>query len=642
MIRHFTLFIFLFLLNTALYGQEILTGLQINPAIKKSISEGGKPALKNDIQLTLPFFDDFSFIGPFPAPSRWADSNVFINSDYPVFPVTVGVATFDAIDKNGELYPDAGDNRFKADYLTSQAIRMDSVFFPEPKALTAADSIYLSFYFQPEGLGFHPAEGDSLVLEFFHDHPVDTLKRWNKVWSTPGMTLNEFFAMHETYFKRVMIPIKDTAYLKPGFKFRLYNIASIRFPNAPSQQSNRDHWHVDYLYLNHQRNINDIYYHDIAFANKPGSFLKSYQSMPYRQYKQNFVNEMRDSLRVRLSNLNNISTIGSYRYTVSTTNGNHLQTYETAAFVFQPFSQQGYVSHNAIARPPVNFVFPVTNELQASFDITHILRSHDAYAPGYNDTIRYRQVFADYYAYDDGSAEAGYGLTNPGMMAIKFKLNTPDTLSSLNIHFNRTLNNANQKFFHLQVWNDIGTKPGDLIYEQLFLHVEYGDGLNWFYTYSLDEPVFIDNTRFPGLTFYVGLEQTTPDLLNIGFDRNNNTQQNIFYFHGGDWFNTMFEGSLMLRPVFGTTGISGIIPSVSGSIPLYVFPNPVSNGILNLRIEENWIENSHYQILNLTGMAVLEGRAGKQIDVSHLPSGIYLLRLSNGGKTGITRFVVNR
>lgn len=623
-------------------AQEVLTGLQVNPAIRQSVLENGRPSLKNNVQLTLPFFDDFSGHDIFPVQARWADQDVFINNDYPVFPVTAGVATFDAIDADGLLYPNAGENRFVADYLTSHPIRLDSVFEPQPRALNPSDSIYLSFYYQPEGLGFAPAEGDSLVLEFWLDHPVDTLKKWVKVWSAPGMPLNEFYAMHGEYFKRVMIPVTDTAYMKPGFRFRFYNIASIRFPTAPSQQSNRDHWHIDYVYMNLNRNVNDHFFADIAFANKPGSYLKNYHSMPYRQYKQNFVNEMRDSLQVRVTNLNNISTSGSYRYTVNRADGSHLQTYETAQYVFQPFFQSGYVSQSAIARPPVNFVFPVTNDQQASFNITHVLRSHSQYTPNQNDTTRFRQVFADYYAYDDGTAEAGYGLTNAGMMAVKFRLNSPDTLTSARIFFNRTLNNSNQKYFHLQVWNDFGGKPGELISEVLYQRVEYVEGLNWFHTYFFDEPVFIDNTRFPGLTFYIGIEQTTPDIINIGFDRNNSTNQNIFYFYGDSWFNTMYNGSLMFRPVLGTTGIIGNRPITDAHEYFSVFPNPVLHGLLNIGASDGWLKDATYQILNLNGMVVQQGIGSSQINVSGLPPGMYLMRLTSEIHTGTARFVVSR
>jgi len=643
MIRRFLSITAMVLIMQVLQAQEVLTGLQVNPLVRQWVLENGSPAYKSNVQLTLPFFDDFAGQDIFPSQSHWADQDVFINNDYPVFPVTEGVATFDAINADGLIYPNASDNRFIADYLTSHTIRLDSVFAPQPRALSPADSVYLSFYYQPEGLGFFPAQEDSLVLEFWLNHPVDTLKRWVKVWSAPGMSLNEFHALHGQYFKRVMIPVIDEGFFNAGFKFRFYNIASIRIPTAPSQQSNRDHWHLDYVFLNLDRHKDDYFYSDISFANKPGSFLKTYHSMPYRQYKQNFVNEMRDSLHVRVTNLNNINTSGSYRYSVSRADGSHLQTYETAPYIFQPFFQAGYVSQRTIARPPVTFVFPVTNEQQASFNITHILQSHSQYAPDQNDTIRFRQVFADYYAYDDGMAEAGYGLTYAGTMAVRFRLNAPDTLSSVRIFFNRTLNNSNQRHFHLQVWNDFGGKPGNLIHETLFQRVEYNDGLNWFHTYFFEEPVLIDNQRFPGLIFYIGIEQTTPDVLNIGFDRNNITRQEIFYFYGNTWLNTMYNGSVMLRPVIGTTGIIGSRPVANEAASLNVYPNPVSKGVLFIDLSNNeWLANGIYTVMNLNGKIVQQGNAINQIDVSALPPGMYMLRISCGNYTGIARFVINR
>lgn len=638
-----TIFIGCLLISTLLSAQEILTGTQTNSAIIEAINKGQKPMLKSNHVLSLPFFDDFSDDGVFPNPNNWINNDVYINNDYPVFPVTMGVATFDALDENGLLHPDAGQNIFVADYLTSYPIRLDSVFTPSPSALSASDSIYLSFYYQPEGFGFAPSEGDSLVLEFYLDHPVDSLKGWQKVWSAPGMTLNAFFALHGVYFKRVMIAIKDEAFLRPGFRLRFYNIASIRYPTAPSHQSNRDQWNIDFVYFNRSRTINDIYYNDAAFASKPGSFLRSYQSMPYKQYRQNFVSEMTDSLRVRVSNLSNTATAGSYSYTVSRPNGNILRTYNSGSVLFQPYVQSGFVSQAPVARPPVEFVFPIDQEdITTSFIITHTLQSND-FVSGSNDTITYHQVFSDYYAYDDGTAEAGYGLTNAGgRLAYRFKLNAPDTLTAFNAFFNRTLNNANQKYFNFQVYNDFGGKPGNLIYEAFNFRVEYGiNGVNVFRNYLLSDHVLINNVQFPGLVFYIGIEQTTADLLNLGFDRNINSKQYIWYYQNDDWNNTMFDGSLMLRPVLGTVNVAGI-PETGDQPLLRVFPNPVTTGVLNLDGSESWFAQSHFQILNLTGTTLLEGRANRQMDAGSLPNGMYLLRITNGEKTAVTRFIIHR
>ena len=50
-------------------------------------------------------------------------------------------------------------------------------------------------------------------------------------------------------------------------------------------------------------------------------------------------------------------------------------------------------------------------------------------------------------------------------------------------------------------------------------------------------------------TFYVGWEQITNDLLNIGLDKNSISNQYMFYNVGGGWVNSQFPGSWMIRPV---------------------------------------------------------------------------------------------
>jgi hypothetical protein len=60
---------------------------------------------------------------------------------------------------------------------------------------------------------------------------------------------------------------------------------------------------------------------------------------------------------------------------------------------------------------------------------------------GYNSCVK----FNNYFAYDDGSAEGGYGLdygslpAGPGYAAIKFSSFKPDTLRGISIFFNRSI-----------------------------------------------------------------------------------------------------------------------------------------------------------------------------------------------------------
>ena len=73
--------------------------------------------------LSLPFIDDFAQEGIYPSTSLWLDSMAFINSTFCDNPPTVGVATFDGIDKFGNRYSTSSFAQY-CDTLTSKPIRL--------------------------------------------------------------------------------------------------------------------------------------------------------------------------------------------------------------------------------------------------------------------------------------------------------------------------------------------------------------------------------------------------------------------------------------------------------------------------------------------------------------------------------------
>ena len=66
------------------------------------------------------------------------------------------------------------------------------------------------------------------------------------------------------------------------------------------------------------------------------------------------------------------------------------------------------------------------------FENKYYLQAPSGDASKENDTIVGQQIFDNYLAYDDGTAEMSYFLnlfpTLPGKIAIEHKLNQPDTL----------------------------------------------------------------------------------------------------------------------------------------------------------------------------------------------------------------------
>jgi len=220
------------------FAQEWVVPLSNNPALSGNQLKTSrlKAGLVADT-LSLPFFDDFSgSLSPYPNPKNWLDNFVFINDQYPVNPLSIGVATFDALDQNGIIYKEASNFPFIADKLTSRPININPT----------DTGVYLSFYYQPQGNGFYPKTSDSIMVDFYA--PVS--KKWWNVWKTPGTKLQPF--------KIAMIPVMGDSFLVKGFQFRFRNKASIPDNSAvPGKMGNVDHWNVDYVKLDADRNAKD-------------------------------------------------------------------------------------------------------------------------------------------------------------------------------------------------------------------------------------------------------------------------------------------------------------------------------------------------------------------------------------------------
>jgi hypothetical protein len=134
--------------------------------------------------------------------------------------------------------------------------------------------------------------------------------------------------------------------------------------------------------------------------------------------------------------------------------------------------------------------------------------------------------------------------------------------------------------------------------------------------------------------FYVGWIKTTERILNVGFDRNMVNNDKIYYNLGQGWLNSGFSGSLMIRPIMGkalpTDPPVGIEHTPETSIKIY--PNPASNYFkLDLKDIASPAEWS-VTLYDLQGKTVYFNRADQQKHpVSHLPAGIYILRLNHHG-----------
>ena len=575
-----------------------------------------------DMTLSLPFFDDFSNTRQ--SLLYWHPGGTFFNQGYAPLPPTIGMATLDAFKSDGTLYPTATGQLFTGDTLTSMPLRLDTVFQPYTRPLSPSDSVYFSFFYLPGGgygnmwerSGDPPESQDSLILEFFN--PI--LNDWARVWVTPGTHPDSLHARTGSYWQFVEIPLLDERFFQPGFQFRFCNLCSLDNINKNGILSNADQWNIDYVYLNHGRHHRDTAARDVAFVNPAPSMLKHYQAMPARQFTPA---DLTDTLPVTITNrfTQELATVYGYRIYDRLHQLMHSYDggYENTPVYWRAHSYQTSPAH---ARPPLNYTLPVSHDSPDAFYISHYLRegvSGDPYPQ--NDTISFTQTFDNYYAYDDGTPENGYGITstNPAVrLACRFTLNTEDTLTALYLYFNHTLADQNSSIrFYITVWDDADGHPGNIIYQDCDRRRPLFKGFNQYVRYVLDQPLICNGT------IYIGLEQTTADYINLGFDRNNNASQHIFYLTGSEWQTSILRGALMLRPAFGHRATLSIDTPHADSFTV---------ALQGDRLVIHSDTPAPASVYNLKGQKVYENRtqgAATHCTTQPLPAGLYLVRVGN-------------
>jgi len=503
-----------------------------------------------------------------------------------------------------------------ADHLTSNPINLN--YLP-------ADNIFLSFYYEPGGLSDLPEARDSLTLQFFA--PAEN--KWYSVWrALGGLT---------TRFKPVIIKIDKTRFLKSGFQFRFINYASITSSsNDPSMTGNCDIWNIDYVMLDKNRNAGDTINADVAFRLPLRSLLKNYEAMPWNQFNQVYLQEMGSAIPVSYRNNDTITRNVTRFFEIWDVYKNQQSHFFSGgATNVQP---QTNISYNA------NLVYTYNSPGvdSALFRVTSTLKT-DEFDPKENDTLVYYQKFANYFAFDDGSAEAGYGINGLGsrnaMVAYRFRSYMQDTLRAIQICFNDSYMNANKRAFDLMVWSDNNGTPGDVLYTVEEVMVENNDGVNSFYTYRLPDGVPLNSI------FYIGWKQRSETFLNAGFDFNTPPEGTQFYWLNGSWIQSQKEGSVMIRPVVGkrirTTSIDDSY--YQGKNHITIWPNPASDIINISRTESPLNALSYITICDMNGREVMNVPYSEQLDISALPRGMYIVVSTiNGRNAGYNRLIKTR
>lgn len=653
-VTHYITIILLFL-SFSLNAQETLRGLQVNPAVQKlhkAVKNKTEQKTKQEkAALELPFFDDFAKSVGYPDESLWTNKYTFTNKSYAYLPISVGVATFDAIDGTGAIYPDAGTFAFPADTLTSTYINLD---YP------GDNTIFLSFFYQPGGLGDTPEIKDSLLLEFFSADSAKWYKKWHVVYNANDSVLTEkYFLKDDTTnttikadsldnlnhrFQQVFIPVNEDQYLTDTFQFRFRNYASLSVGSSTeSQASNVDQWNLDYVLLDQNRSANDTIYNDFAFVEPVSSLLNNYEAIPWPHYQRASAYEINDSVTTVYRNLYGNPTEKEKWLKVTDLLG-PTGVYDGKIGAVDPilYMQIDTLSTN------IDYNFPISlDEDSALFEVQTYFKNSSESDLRYqwNDTTTRYQKFYNYYAYDDGTSESGYGIIGEGtenaMVAMRFRTYEEDTLRGVQFYFNQVLNNANQYSFKFHVWKESENLPGNIVYTQEGLKPENADELNKFITYKLDSAIVLNGN------FFIGWQKIgTTEMLNVGFDVNKVNNNKLYYNFAGNWIKSQLEGTVMIRPVFGKDiNISTNVeqPDPFDQTEYTIYPNPAQD-ILNINIKDNSTNQYRVTIFDIYGKTYLDRSLDESyIDISTINNGVYFIRITDNQRVSTTKkFIIVR
>ena len=183
------------------------------------------------------------------------------------------------------------------------------------------------------------------------------------------------------------------------------------------------------------------------------------------------------------------------------------------------------------------------------------------------------------------------------------------------------------------MWGSESGEPSNELYESQIFYPEYTDTKNGYYEYVLENPIVVSGSVF------VGWEQYSENIVNIGIDRNRVNNDRMYYNLGGSWQQSNCadcDGTWMIRPVFGKLST----PSNSTEFELLsisIFPNPTSSVVYII-----YDESFKVDMYSLSGQQLLstDFNTSHRIDVSDISKGIYILKITAANSSQIEKLII--
>lgn len=613
-------------------AQELLTPLTfMGPAAEARERHAAPVAVLDTVALPAGGFrDNFMYDSHRPDTIMWdlgLQPGVYVNRGWATAPINLGVCTFDGLDWNGLPYDQLAsvNSSMLCDVLTSKHFDLTGY--------DVSDSVVISFWWEAQGKGYAPNPVDSLQLQVNIPAWNTSGEVWKTVWYLEGYNPQG----SDTSFHFASFKLDSASYFADGFRFR--------FRNYASGCGSNDHWHIDEVKFKPFGSTADTLINDVFFVYNPPSLLNDYHQMPGSHYA---AASMASGIHMYIRNNDTIARNVTYSYEIfQPGNPSPLYTYPGGADGnLLPFRTNGYSSYAPHEYPGVSYQYtPFSAPDTGYYTVNHMLKK-GTLPTSPVDTVSYQQRMYNAYAYDDGTAEVGYGIFGSGaLLAYRFDMpvGVTDTLTAIQMYFLPVLDidNLQLRDFRLTVWNHNASSngPGSIIYQQRGASPLYAPECpNRFSTYTIDSGIVVLSG-----TFYVGWQQEASDRLYLGMDLENDQKDKIYYNTSGVWYTSVYSGALMMRPVFGDAyDLSGVQEEGSADA-LHVFPNPATEQITitGLDVTRQYTAN----LIDVSGRVVVSeiiSGAASVIDVSALAPGMYVLSVTDeyGIRSGVQRIIV--
>lgn len=271
-------------------------------------------------------------------------------------------------------------------------------------------------------------------------------------------------------------------------------------------------------------------------------------------------------------------------------------------------------------------------------------RSDEVLGASKNNRVLATTHFANYYSYDDGTAESaildrGSTGVRPTKIAMEFHNNEDDILQGVQFHIPHIEGNSSDQLFYLYIWIDSLTEePNHQQLAKVYYADNYFDTLQGFTTYDLrdsaDQKISLP---IPKGKFFVGWEQLDISGQKIPFGYDINSAEGISFLHfnvGQGWVNGtssgLRAGSVMVRPVMGGEEIiSTDVINYELWQDVKIYPNPTT-GFLTLETGSSDLHaDIEVEVYNVLGQRILISKFQKFLDLSNMDSGSYFVKVSD-------------